>query len=155
MNYWQQPIRCEGQDVSINLPTAHEVVLISDKNRWLNCCRILKNVHRKMSQKRYQTDCLFSQTIWAIAMTACPALALSAAQHFIPLVILAYFYDTGLFDKNKLHENYASSFPSDWVLRKYVLNQACRDTIMLGNSIRSRRVYMACDKGNKKVLVTL
>jgi len=114
------------------------------------------NMRNKIQQKQYMTTSIFSQALWAIMLAATPALPLSAAQYLFPLVILAFFQDTGLFDEDDLFDKniktkkFATSFPSDWVLRQYVWRQAARDTITLGNTLLDTTIYLACDKGNKK-----
>ena len=91
-----------------------------------------------------------SQALLAIAMASVPALAFSAAQCLFPLIMHAYFYDTGLFNKDFELDNYVTAFPSDWTLRKASMHQATRDTLQLGDNLMNKRIYMACDKGNKK-----
>jgi len=64
---------------------------------------------------------------------------------------MAYFWDTGLFDTKEFDINkYATAFPSDWLLRKYNWNQATRDTMTLGEDLKESKIFIACDKGNKK-----
>jgi len=62
---------------------------------------------------------------------------------------MAFFHDTGLFDNIEL-EKYIKSFPSDNTLRKCDPHQATRDTIVISRKLHNRKIYMACDKGNKK-----
>jgi len=82
-------------------------------------------------------------------MTSVPALALSAAQFVIPLIIMAFSHDTALFTGMKIAKH-MTSFPSDNTLRKYTLHQAARDTMTLGAIVANKYIYLACDKGNKK-----
>jgi len=91
-----------------------------------------------------------SQALLAIAMASVPALAFSAAQHLFPLIMYAYFYDTGLFNKDIELDNFVTVFSSDWTLRKASMHQATQDTLQLGDNLMNKRIYMACDKGNKK-----
>jgi len=82
-------------------------------------------------------------------LAACPALALSAAQFLTPLIIVAHFHDTGLFVGVE-QKHFATAFPSDWTLRNYSLLQATHDTLLLAQKLSNKRIYLACDKGNKK-----
>jgi len=45
---------------------------------------------------------------------------------------------------------HAKSFPSDNTLRKHNFMQATCDTMVLGNKLRHKKIYIACYKGNKK-----
>jgi len=92
---------------------------------------------------------MFSETLFGVAMASAPALALSAAQHLMPLFVMAFFCDTGLFYNINI-EQCVSSFPSDWFLRKCNWNQAARDTMSLGKASRGKHICLACDKGNKR-----
>jgi len=84
-------------------------------------------------------------------MCVVPALALSAAVFAVPLIMKACLYDTGVFNFPKCkEEQFSKAFPSDWLLRKHNWHQATRDAILLGNQLKTKRIYMASDKGNKK-----
>jgi len=154
VNFWKQDISVQGKTVWIDLPSTHKVVLKSDLSRWEKDLLILRNVRKKMQSVSYSTN-ICGQTTWAIALASVPALGMSAAQCFVALVFYAMMIDTGLFNfrsKRKpfnMH-TFAQSFPSEGHLRKLMNNQAARDTMSLGKQIRTKRVYLACDKGNKK-----
>lgn len=98
INYWTQTISCEGEKKQYTIPTTHRIVLEADFKQWENQNNILKSVRKCLQSKKFVTKSLFSQSMWAIAMSSVPALALSAAQFAMPLFILAFFHDTGLFD---------------------------------------------------------
>jgi len=141
----------EGQSFTIMVPTTHKTYNETTVGRWKNGYETLTRIRDKLQRKQYNTNSLFSQGLWAIAVTSVPALALSAAQVLFPLVVMAFFHDTGLFDYEKFKpKNFVTSFPSDNTLRQHNLNQATRDTITLSEKIKNRKVHMACDKGNKK-----
>ena len=146
----EDTVRSNGKSVTTQgIPKTHSIVLAADLNRWKNDSKTLSCVRSKLQQKQHSTDSLFGQSLWAIAMAAVPALANSAAQFFLPLVFLAFFHDTGLFDKLEL-DLFAQSFPSDWSFRKFIIHQAVPDTIVLGNTMSHSKMFVACDKGNKK-----
>ena len=151
VNFTEKKIRSQGQEFTIKYPSSHELHHGNDISRWKRDSEILGNIRKKIQRSCCYTDDVFVQTLWSVAMSSVPALALSAAQFFIPLVIMAFFWDTGLFDYEKFDiNNFATAFPSDWLLRKHNLNQATRDTLSLGNALRGCKIYIACDKGNKK-----
>lgn len=142
-------IRSNGREFTIEFPSTHRLVHKDHLTRWYNDSRTLQRARSKMQSIQYSTSSTFSQALWSIALTSAPALALSAAQHLFPLLLFAYFYDAGLMN-NLEHAKYAQAFPSDNTLRKHNLLQATRDTMLLGNSLRNKKIYLACDKGNKK-----
>jgi len=145
----EKKIRSNGQEFTFNIPSTHRIVHKDHLKRWYNDSRTLRRVRAKMQSMQYSTCSIFSQGLWSIALTSAPALALSAAQHLFPLLLYAFFYDTGLMRNLELGKH-ATSFPSDNTLRKYNLLQATRDTMLLGRDLRERKIYIACDKGNKK-----
>jgi len=143
-------VNSNGQSVTvIGIPKTHSIVLTADLNRWKNDSKTLSRIRSKLQQKQYSTDSLLGQSLWAIAMAAVPALANAAAQFLLPLLFLAFFHDTGLFEKLDM-ELFAQSFPSDWAFRKFTIHQAVRDTIILGNTMSRSKIYASVDKGNKK-----
>jgi len=111
----------------------------------------LKEIRDKLQKTRYETESIMSQQLWAIAMAAVPSLAFSAAQFLVPLVVKAFFLDTNLFNCAKCNDDlFATSFPSDWYLRKCQWHQATRDTMLLGHELKNKRIYVSADKGNKR-----
>ena len=83
-------------------------------------------------------------------MASIPALAFSAAQFAFPMMIYAFLYDTGVFKNDFEIDEFVTAFPSDWYLRKLTYHQAARDTMFLGDTLVNKRIYVSCDKGNKK-----
>jgi len=147
---YEDTVRSNGQSITVTgIPKTHTIVLTADLNRWKNDSRTLSRIRNKFQQKQYTTDSLLGQSLWAIAMSAVPALANAAAQYLFPLIFFAFFHHTGLFNRIDL-ELFAQSFPSDWSFRKFTIHQAVRDTILLGNELRGTKIYIAVDKGNKK-----
>jgi len=147
---YEDTVRSFGRSVAVSgIPKTHSIVLTADLNRWWNDSNTLSRIRNKLQQKQHTATTMFSQGLWAIAMSACPALANSAAQFLFPIVFLAFFHDTGLFDKLEL-PLVATSFPSNWSFWKFTIHQAARDTIMLGHELKQQRICVAADKGNKK-----
>ena len=142
--FWSYGKQCECW-----IPHTHKIVNSAHNKRWENEVNLLARVRSKIQSSCFTTGSAFSQTLFGIAMASAPALALSAAQHLMPTFMMAFFCDTGLFNNINLNE-YASSFPSDWFLRKCNWHQATRDTMSLGKASRNKRIYLACDKGNKR-----
>jgi len=151
INFWKQDIKCEGKTFTYNLPTTHKILHAANAKALENDRDTLKRIRKKCQASSYSTNSVFSQVLWSVAMTAVPAMALSVAAYFIPLVIRAFFHDTGLFVYKKFKDaKFAKAFPSDWLLRKYNLFQATRDTMLLAHRLIDKRICLSCDKGNKK-----
>jgi len=145
----ENTFRSYGKSHTFWLPHTHKIVHRDHNKRIENDSEMLARVIGKIQSPKFTTDSIFAQTLFGIAMASAPALALSAAQHLMPIFMMAFFYDTGLFKSINVSE-YVTSFPSDWLLRKYNLHQATRDTIALGRKLIGKRMCLACDKGNKK-----
>jgi len=149
VNWNSKVIRSQGQNFAIEYPASHELCHISDVKRWQNDSDTLQRIRNKLVSKQYKCDDMFSQTLWSIIMSTVPSLAMSAAQVIIPLIIMAFFWDTGLFH-GVAADAFSTSCPSDATLRKYTLCQAARDTMSLGRKISTKKIYLSCDKGNEK-----
>jgi len=144
-------VETKGTKCHYEIPATHRVVHDDHLTRWRNDSKILWRIRSKIQQPNYNTDNTTAQSIWGSAMSAVPALALSAAQHLFPLICMAFFYDTGLMSYSKFNiHHFVTSFPSDWLLRKCICLQASRDIMLLGIKLKMRKLYIACDKGNKK-----
>ena len=156
INYLPNDFWVEGEKFTIMVPSTHKIEHRSDIKRWQNGHDTCTAIRKKLQCKQCYTNSLFVQTLWSLAMSSVPALALSAAQHVTPLIVHAFLHDTGLFQVSKVGEDnvkiakFATSFPSDATLRRYNENQAARDTMSLANELKDKKIYMACDKGNKK-----
>jgi len=149
VNWNSKVVNSQGQEFTIEFPASHELCHISDVKRWQNDSETLNEIRTKLTSNQYQSKSIFTQTLWSVATTSVPALALSAAQFMFPLTVMAYLFDTNIFRGIDITK-YAKSFPSETTLRQYNFNQAARDTMSLGHEIRDSKIYIACDKGNKK-----
>jgi len=149
VNWLKKTIFSQKQEFTIEYPASHELCHVSDIKRWQNDSKIIKRIREKLESQQYYTNSLFAQTLWSIALSSTPSLALSAAEFIIPCFVMACLWDTGIF-KGVDMSKYPLSFPSDATLRQYNMNQAARDTMSLGEKIRHLKLYLSCDKGNKK-----
>jgi len=151
ITYEINKVYSQRQHFVLNIPSTHKVVHKNYLSRLESESETLWKIRLKLQQHQYYTDSVFAQGLWSIAMAACPALPMSAAQFMIPLIVWVFFYDTGLFDYKRFDKTlFSRSFPSDNTLRKYSLATAARDTMLLGHQLRDSKIYMSCDKGNKK-----
>ena len=149
VNWTKKTIRSNGQEFTIEFPSSHVLEHESHVNRWRNDSDTLQIIRDKLESKQHNCNNMFSQTLWSTTTSTVPSLAMSAAQVIIPLIIMAFFWDTGLFNGVAV-KLFATSCPSDATLRKYTLCQAARDTMSLGRKISTKKIYLSCDKGNKK-----
>jgi len=138
-----------GREFTIEFPSSHRLVRKHHLKRWYNDSRKLQSIGKKLQSVQCSTYSIFSQSLWSIAMTSAPALALLAAQSLFPLLLCAFFYDTGLMNGLDINKH-AKAFPSDNTQQKHNFSQAARDTMILGNDLRNRKMYMSRDKGNKR-----
>ena len=87
------------------------------------------------------------KTYLAVALAAAPALAVTAAGYFIPMVVTAFLHHYGLFGKVGKLENYAKSFPSETYLRERIIETAAENLVWLAYELDDKKVFMSCDKG--------
>ena len=138
-----------GKEHECWTPHTHKIVHCDHNKRIENDSAQLAKVVHKLQSSRFSAHSVFSQTLFSLAMSAAPALALSAAQRLTPLCFMAFICDTELcrhIDINK----FVASFPSNWLLRKCVHHQATRDAISVGRKLHGKRLHLSCDKGNKR-----
>ena len=151
VNWVKQKCAVGGVVHWIDLPSTHRIIHSNHCSRWETNSKTLKNVRDKSQSSQCDTSYTFTQALWAIGMASVPHLAMSAAQFLFPIIIYAFLRDTGLFDYNDFAlPHLATSFPSDWSFRKFNLHQAARDVMSLGFQLTNQKIFMACDKGNKK-----
>lgn len=89
----------------------------------------------------------------ATALSAVPALALSAAGYLIPLVVTAFLKHCGLFNQIGSVDNYANGFPSEAYLRKNIMDQATEQMVWLSQELDDKCAFIACDKGTSVFVV--
>jgi len=138
-----------GKSYTYWIPHTHKIVHRDHNKRIENDSELLLKVVNKLESSCFSTNSVFSQTLFSLAMASAPPLALSAAQYMIPLCFMAFIYDTELFRRININ-CFVNSFPSDWTLRKFIHHQATRDTISMGRKLSGKRMYLSCDKGNKR-----
>ena len=150
LNFWEQSISSNCRKSTCEMPTSHKLALISHLKKSKNNNKTLQNVKAKLQSSSCTSHTYMSQALWAILMSSVPTRAFSTAQHAFPLMMWAHLCDAGMFENDFELEHCAAAFPSDWTLRRLMFHQAARDTILLGDSLRNRRIGLSCDKGNKK-----
>jgi len=150
LNFYKQTIKCNGRELTYEIPTHYKLVLTSHISKLKNDGETLQSIKDKIQSSSYTASSFFSQSLWAILMSSIPALAFSAAQFAFPMMMYAFLYDTGLFKYDFDMDQHVTAFPSDWYLRKLTYHQAARDTMFLGDSLVNKQIFMSCDKGNKK-----
>ena len=152
LNCWKQTIKSQGRSITVKIPTSHELVHRAHLKRWQRDSETLARIRSKAQSASNHSN-LCAQSLFAIACASVPALALSAAQCFVPIVFFAMMADAGLFAYQKFDlKKFATSFPSDAYLRTIIQSQAGRDMLSLGHEFQQNNipVFLSCDKGNKK-----
>jgi len=150
LNFYKQTIKCNGRELTYEIPTHYKLMLTCHINKLKNDGEVLQSVKDKLQSSSHTASSFMSQALWVILMSSIPALAFSAAQCAFPLMMHAFLFDTGIFKKDFDVDEFVTSFPSDWYLRKLTYHQAARDTMFLGDSLLNKKIYISCDKGNKK-----
>ena len=148
VNLHNQAFHSQKQHFSFDIPVSHRIVhgkylteLEKDREAlhqlrdgtWLQ--RFAKSANSKL------------KTYLAVALAAAPALAVTAAGYFIPMVVTAFLHHYGLFGKVGKLENYAKSFPSETYLRERIIETAAENLVWLAYELDDKKVFLSCDKG--------
>lgn len=127
---WEK-IKNFGQEFACKLPSTHNILHVSCLGNLKNDSEAHQQIWCKFENARHTTVWECTQSLSAIATTLVSALALSVTQHMFPLLILAFFHETGLFEDIDCNL-FAKSIPFNWLLRKHTLLQAMCGTMLLG-----------------------
>lgn len=147
---------CQGHDFEFDLPYSHVIIPASHYTK-LKADRESLNILKAGTKlKRFVKNASNSlKSYLATALPAVPALALSAASIFIPLVVTAFLQHYGLFEAIGSIENFANSFPSEAYLRKNIMDKATEDMVWLAQELDDKYAYIACDKGKTLATISL
>jgi len=138
-----------GKEFAIEFPATHRLVHKDHLTRWHNDSQKLQCARAKLQSVQHAACSIFSPTLWSIAVTSAPTLALSAAQCLFPLLLCVFFHDTCLLNGLSI-DKFAKAFPSDNTLQKCNFSQAACDNMVLGNNLSNMKMRVSCDKGNKR-----
>ena len=134
-----------------NVPKTHTVVPRHYLTRLKNKENTVDHMRKQFTRKRFPDVGIKTRAAIAAALASVPALALRAAQYFIPAIVAAFFFECGLFSyKNFDLTAYSRSFPSEFYFRTLMYEQASMCLLGFGQSMKDKLVFLACDKGNKK-----
>ena len=134
-----------------NVPKTHTVVSRHYLKKLQNKEKVVDHVRKQYTRKRFPDVGIKTRAAIAAALASVPALALRAAQYFIPAIVAAFFFESGLLSyKNFDLAAYARSFPSEFYFRSLMYEQAAMCLLGFGRSMKDKLVFLACDKGNKK-----
>jgi len=101
---------------TIECPASHDLHHVLDIQRWKNDSKTVKRVRENFQASQHHTNLMCTQTLWSVALSSTPSLALSAAAFLIPCVVMACLWDTRTL-KGICLADCARSFPSDATLR--------------------------------------
>ena len=104
---------------------------------------------KSISASRYVAQNPLADRLFAAALLAAPGLSLNAAETFIPVVVAGHLAMTGQHD---LHGLDFKCFPSQATLRQKLIDYAVDCLILLADKLGGAKLFMTCDKGNKKGL---
>ena len=145
-------IRSQGVEYVVkNVPKTHAVVPKAHLKRLQNKEKKLNDLEKQFKRKRFPDVCMSTKTTIAMALVSVPALALKAAQYFIPSIVAAFLLESGILDYKSFNSfEFARSFPSEFYFRSLMFDQAARCLISFAVELRNKRVFLSCNKGNKK-----
>ena len=104
---------------------------------------------KSVSATRYTRNNVLADRLFAAALLSAPALSLVAAETFIPVAVAAHIAMTGQYDLSQLD---FKCFPSQATLRQKLIEYAVDCLIILADAINDSKIFITCDKGNKKGL---
>ena len=149
LNFHSQQIRSQNQQIEVGLPTSHTVI---HKTELAKLRAIEKKYKALKSQvERVKVDpSRIAKAVYSTAAATTPALALSSMEHIIPLICYAALVDTGLLENIDI-DKFCRSFPKYTFMRDTALyDRAAELLLQLSSTLKNKRVYLSCDKGNKK-----
>ena len=105
-------ICCQGLEFLIeNVPKTHAIVPKAHLKRLQNKERKLIELEKQFKRKRFADVAMSTKTTIAMALVSVPALALKAAQYFIPSIVGAFLLESGILNykafnlHNPFHQN--------------------------------------------------
>ena len=134
-----------------NVPVTHAVVPKAHLKRLQNKESMINRIRKQYTRKRFPDVSTKTKATIAAVLATVPALALTAAQYFIPAIIASFFLESGLLDYRSFDTlRFAGSFPSEHYFRSILFDQAAMCLLTFSLNLRNKRVFLSCDKGNKK-----
>ena len=145
-------IRSQGIEYTIeNVPKTHAVVPKAHLRRLQNKEKKLNELEKQFKRKRFAEVSMRTKTALGMALVSVPALALRAAQYFIPSVVASFLMESGILDYRAFDPFvYARSFPSEFYFRSLMYELAAKCLLAFAVNLKHKRVFLSCDKGNKK-----
>ena len=149
LNFQAQQIRSQNQEIEVGVPTSHTVIHKTELAK-------LRAIEKKYKAMKTQVERIkvdpspIAKAVYATAAASTPALALSAMEHVIPLVCYAALVDTGLLENIDI-DRFCRSFPKYTFMRDTAIPDRAAELLLhLSSMLQNKRVYLSCDKGNKK-----
>jgi hypothetical protein len=143
-------LSCMSHEFAITgIPILHTVISKSHLERLRNSDKILKDLKNGCQNNRFAGGSSLMRSLIAVAVVSCPALPLSQAANVIPLFVAGTLVDAGVLDKAKVSA-FSKSFPWETYTRDLVFRFAAENIHQLGTKIKGLKVFLSCDKGNKK-----
>ena len=152
MELFSHTIRSQGVEYVVeNVPKTHAVVPKAHLKRLQNKEKKLTDLEKQFKRKRFPDVSMGTKTTIAMALVSVPALALKAAQYFIPSIVAAFLLESKILNYKTFDAlEFARSFPSEFYFRSLMFEQAAKCLVSFAVELRDKRVFLSCDKGNKK-----
>lgn len=137
------------------VPKQYKLVHRSYLSRLEKSILITKAAEKLSSSSRYPTENPLASQLFAAALLAAPALSLYAAEAITPIIITAYLAmvdPLNVINANNKKSLFSPS-ASTSTLKKKIIEYSADCLILFATKIEGSKVYITCDKGNKKRVI--
>jgi hypothetical protein len=142
----------DGHQFFVDIADTHKVVHKSHLSCLENIAEQQKRLRGSFNRLRFSGQASpHVKTLIATIAAAALSFALSTLAFIMPLIVGAFLVDHGVLEYAKFNLiKFCSSFPSEKYLRSTVIAQAAECTLVFAKRLEGMKVYISCDKGNKK-----
>ena len=143
----EKTISSQKQQFTVSIPITHELKYKPDVSMLKSKAVKYDNLMGSISRKRYGGTTL-GNSMFGLAASMVPQAGMSGVATIAPMIVAGILANAGLDFKTDL---LIESLPGRIAIGDFVVNNAADTIIMMRSSIKSNpRVYLSCDKGNKK-----
>jgi hypothetical protein len=147
---YSENISSFGHDFEVvGIPNTHVIISKSYFEKLKKADRQSRFVKDACQYQRFRGGSSVMRSMMAVAVTSCPSLPLSQACNVIPMFVASSLIDAGVLDTAKV-SSFSKSFPSESYLRDLVFSFAAENMYQLSIKLANKKIFLACDKGNKK-----
>ena len=143
----EKTISSQKQKFTVSIPVTHELKFKPDVSMLKSKAVKYDKLMGSISRKRYGGTSL-GNSMFGLAASMVPQAGMSGVATIAPMIAAGMLANAGLeYDTDLLIE----SLPGRIAIGDFVVNNAADTIVMMRSAIKSgTRVYLSCDKGNKK-----